>query len=168
MRTLTSTAALAVGGGLALGLMTAPAFAAPSGSPAAAPATARDAGDTGARERWHIKNAKNVSSAPNRKLVCTFVYGEGGKPTYGKVCFQPKGDKFWVQDRRSDGMHIRMRAIYSGHWQTIYDCRDYHGRAAGWTVCNFNLHENQHIDFNALAYNGRTKKYEGFTVTASN
>lgn len=165
MRALTSAGVLVAAGGLTLGLVSAPAVAAPADSASAA--GAQQAGDVHAHA-WHVKNAKNVSGSPSRKLVCTFVRSQGGAKTHGKACFQPKGDKFWVQDRRSDGLNIIMRANPKGNLQTIYDCRDYKGKAAGWTSCNFNLKENQRVAFNVLAYKGKKLKYRGVTVDSGN
>jgi hypothetical protein len=165
------TAALPVAAdGRTPGLMPTQAFAAPAASASAAstsPAAARHAGDSRI-QAIHVKNAKNVAGGPSRKKVtCTVVWGRGGSPTLGKVCFQPHGDKFWVKDRRSDGMHIVMRAMPSGNPQTIWDCRDYKGKAASWTVCGFSkkMKENRKINFNALAYKGNTMKYAGWTAT---
>src|SRR5262245_3077061 len=166
MRTRPFAAACLAAGIMTAGLLTpGPAAATP-----AAEAAAVNTGDQLAKSYWYYKNAKNVAGAPARKLVCTFVYGTGGSPTLGKACFQPYGDKFWVQDRRADGMHVRMRAIYSGNQQTIFDCRDYEGPGAGWTACGFakQLRENRRIDFNVLVFNGNDMKYQGMTVTASN
>lgn len=160
MRTLASVGALVATGGLIFGLMSAPAYA-------EAVASTSSAGDVGARA-WKVKNAKNVSGAPSRKLVCVFVRSHGGSQTHGKACFQPKGDKFWVQDRRSDGLNVIMRAVPTGNYQIIRDCRNYHGKAAGWTACNFNMKENQHVSFSVLAYKGTTRKYKSATVESPN
>lgn len=147
----------------------APGSAAPAASASTYPATARLGPGT-----WYIKNAKNVSSKPPRrtsrnKVVCTYVHGYRAV-TLGKACFQPSGDKFWVWDRRSDGMHVVMRAMYSGNPQTLFDCRNFKGKDAGWTRCGFarQLKENRKINFNILAYKGNRLKYDGSTVTAQN
>ncbi|GAA0489961.1 hypothetical protein [Streptomyces olivaceiscleroticus] len=165
MRTLATLGTLIAAGGLTLGLMSAPASAVPADS--ASSATAQQAGDVHTKA-WHVKNAKNVSGAPNSKLVCTYVRSQGGTKTHGKACFQPKGDKFWVKDTAADGLNITMRAMPSGNPQTFWDCRDYEGKAAGWTACNFDLKEGQPINFNVIAYKGTDSKYLGITVSSPN
>jgi hypothetical protein len=141
-----------------------------SGGTRGAAATS-SAGDVSTQSLWHVKRAKNVSGGPSRKLVCTYVYSHGGTVVRGKACFQPYGDKFWVQDRRSDGLHVEMRALYLGNFQTLFDCKDSKGKRAGWTACNFSklVKENRRLDFNVLAVKGNADvKYSGTTVTASN
>lgn len=160
MRALAPVGALAAVTGLAFGLMSAPAFAAPS-------AAVSSAGDVGAKV-WKVKKAKNVSGAPSKKLVCTYVRSHGGTRVHGKACFQPKGDKFWVKDMRADGMNVVMRGLPRGNYQVIRDCENHHGKAAGWTSCNFNMKENQHVSFNILAYKGSTLKYTGLDVSSPN
>ena len=130
-------------------------------------ASTSQAGDVSTKA-WYVKNAKNVSGAPSSKLVCTFVRSHGGSQTHGKACFQPKGDIFWVQDRRADGLNIVMRATPKGNFQIIRDCRDYKGKRAGWTACNFNMKENQTVNFNVIAYKGTDRKYTGIDVDSSN
>ncbi|MEU3195135.1 hypothetical protein ABZ686_31975 [Streptomyces sp. NPDC006992] len=144
--------------------MSAPAFAVPA--TATSSATMRQAGENNIQAIWHNKNAKNVSGGPSSGLACMPVYARGGKPTLGEVCFQPYGDKFWVKDRRADGMHIEMRALYSGNTQTVFNCKDYKGAAAGWTACGFakEMKEDQTINFAALVYDGTTRKYKGRTA----
>ena len=172
MRTLASGGALVAAGGLTLGLMAAPAFAAPAVSTSSATVHSGEARAAG----WatHVKNAKNVADAnvpkPSKTVRCTFVYSEGGRKTHGKVCFDPKGDKFYVKDMRADGMSMYMRVMYAGNPQTVFDCRDFKGSGAGWTACEFSgeLKENRRINFNALAYKGNELKFEGLTGTAQN
>ncbi|MBP2068825.1 hypothetical protein [Streptomyces iranensis] len=60
--------------------------------------------------------------------------------------------------------------MYSGNTQTVFDCRDHKGKAAGWTVCGSSkqMKENRTINFGALAYKGNTTKYAGITAPAKN
>ncbi|GAA2072641.1 hypothetical protein GCM10009801_25370 [Streptomyces albiaxialis] len=170
-RTLTSAGAFVVVGGVVFGLTSAPASAAPVAPTSAASASSAKGNgpDDVQIQGWHIKNAKNVRGGPSTNRNCIWVRKNGGSVTLGKVCFRAKGDKFWVKDYRSDGMHIVMRAMYSGNPQTKFDCRDYKGKRAGWTVCKFSrqMKENRRININALAYKGNDLKYAGRTVTVN-
>ncbi|WP_444474877.1 hypothetical protein [Streptomyces inhibens] len=155
--------------------MAAPAVAAPAASASTAstsPATVRHAGDRGG---WHVKNAWDASDtgAPrpgHNGIVCNWVVSDGGVKTRGEVCFEPNGDKFWVKDTMADGMTIDMRALYGGNTQTVFECRDSLGSAAGWTVCEFSreMREGRQINFIAIAWKGNTPKYKSQTATAQN
>ncbi|MCX4506632.1 hypothetical protein OG582_38450 [Streptomyces anulatus] len=168
MRTRKSVTSLFAVGGLALGLMSIPAFAAPA-DPVA---LERQAGDAHAQDAWHTKYAKNVSGGPKKTKgrVCVFVR-TNPRPlvTIGKACFKPKGDKFWIKDLRADGLHLEMRAIYSGNYQTVFNCKNYKGKRAGWTVCSFakQMKENRMINFSLLAYDKNSMKHAGITAYAN-
>ncbi|MFG3259935.1 hypothetical protein [Streptomyces sp. NPDC048172] len=162
VRTRTPATLLATGG-LALGLLsaTAPTASADATSPSS----------TSAKAEWRFKNAKNVTGQPPRgtsRAVCTWVHVRS--KTLGKVCFERRGDRFWVKDMRSDGKYIVMRAMYTGNPQTLFDCRDFKGKRAGWTRCGFaNLvKENRRISFSAVVYKGRERVAEGSTATVMN
>ncbi|MFJ9617615.1 hypothetical protein [Streptomyces noursei] len=172
MRALTSAGAFVATGALSLGLMAAPAYAAPATTASTAstsPASAQLAGGG-----WHIKNAKNVADSgvpkPSNTVVCQWVVSGGGVNTHGEVCFDPDGDTFYVKDMMADGMTITMRALYGGNTQTIFECRDGEGSAAGWTACDFSreMKEGRSINFVAMAWKGDTPKYVSQTATAQN
>ncbi|MFI6765811.1 hypothetical protein [Streptomyces sp. NPDC050355] len=118
----------------------------------------------------YVKNAMRVHAEPAPRLSCTYVMSEGGTKTHGKVCFDPISDFFWVKDMKADGMSIYMRALYAGNPQTIFDCRNFEGAAAGWTACYFDneMKEGRTIAFAALAYKGNDLKYKSVTATAEN
>ncbi|CDR08619.1 hypothetical protein [Streptomyces iranensis] len=107
-------------------------------------------------QRTIAKKAKNVRGKPPRKAVCISVHRPGGSPTYGKACFQPHGDRFWIKDKRSDGFHIKTLAMPRGNTQTWYECKDLKGKRAGWTRCGFSksMKENTGIVFWVLAMKG--------------
>lgn len=72
--------------------------------------------------------ATDVSGGPdwNQLKACSYVNYNGEA---GRACFQPNGDKFWVQDLKADGHHVEMNAQVNvnGNW---YHCLNYHGKAA--------------------------------------
>lgn len=98
--------------------------------------------------------ASNVSGGPDwdQLKACSNVYYNGEA---GRACFQPYGDKFWVQDLKGDGHHVEMNAQVNvnGNW---YHCLDYHGAAAGWTYCSFAsvVPENARIAYNSSVWEG--------------
>ncbi|WNI27012.1 hypothetical protein [Streptomyces sp. ITFR-16] len=98
--------------------------------------------------------ATNVSGGPDwgQLKACSNVNYNGEA---GRACFQPNGDKFWVQDLKDDGHHVEMNAQVNinGNW---YHCLDYHGAAAGWTYCSFAsvVPENARIAYNSSVWEG--------------
>ncbi|MEV0319369.1 hypothetical protein ACIBKX_37980 [Streptomyces sp. NPDC050658] len=178
MRTARLLAASGAASALLLGaVVPASAGDAPAASPgthlqvadsaaATAPAKGQKSGDVKIQQRWHVKNAKNIQGTPSRRWPCVYVYGRGGSPTYGKACFQPKGDRFWIKDRRSDGMNLRTIAMPSGNDTNVYNCRNYKGKRAGWTRCNFSrlIKEDVMISFVLAAYKGNVRKATSMTV----
>ena len=164
MRTRTAAMLIATGG-LTLGLMSASASAAPAGS-------ADSSSVAQVRNTAYIKNARNITGTPPRgtdKAVCSWVHDNRAR-TLGKACFEKHGDRFWVKDMRADGKPVYMRAIYLQNWQTMFDCRNFKGKAAGWTRCEFSrqMKENRKIQFTPLVYKGNYIEFDGSTATVQN
>ncbi|MGH3763282.1 hypothetical protein [Actinophytocola sp.] len=94
--------------------------------------------------------SKNVSGSPPGGLSCSDGRGIGVN-----ACFQPNGDKFWIKDYKADGHHVEVS--FDSDRLEIGSCRDFHGKKAGWTVCDqFSRHisENQGIVFQGLVMEG--------------
>lgn len=112
--------------------------------------TAAFLGGTAAAATSKAAKAKNVSGSPPGGLSCSDGRGVGVL-----ACFQPNGDKFWIRDFRADGHHVEVS--FDSDRLEIGSCRNFHGRAAGWTVCDqFSRHisENQGIVFQGLVMEG--------------
>ncbi|MFE0187129.1 hypothetical protein [Streptomyces sp. NPDC058989] len=143
-------------------------------APSASAATVRHTGEARIQGGgWHVKNAMRVGGAgpkPSDKVVCVSVNSGGGAKKHGEVCFDPAGDYFWVKDTASDGMSIYMRALYRGNTQTVFECRNDLGKAAGWTACYFDseMKEGRGINFIAMAWKGNTPVYKSVTADAEN
>lgn len=108
----------------------------------------------------HVENAKEASGKPPSSAPCSWVSktkDDGSKQYEGKVCFQSKGDYFWIKDMRKDGRSVTVRATYAGNPQTLFICKNHKGKAAGWTRCTFHddMNEDQTITFNAQLYDGK-------------
>ncbi|MBA0052413.1 hypothetical protein E0L36_16285 [Streptomyces sp. AJS327] len=135
-------------------------------------ATERLADTDGTRGTWYTRNAKRTRGEPKpgNGRVCSYVRGKPGPnvKVLGKACFKPYGDQFWIKDLRADGLHLEMRAMYGGNPQTIFNCKNYHGKAGGWTVCTFanQMREKRGINFALLAYQGNSMKFKGGTAPA--
>ncbi|AGI88362.1 hypothetical protein AB0F32_05625 [Streptomyces albidoflavus] len=110
--------------------------------------------------------ATDVSGGPdwNQLKACSYVNYNGEA---GRACFQPNGDKFWVQDLKADGHHVEMNAQVNvnGNW---YHCLNYHGKAAGWTSCSFAtvVPENARIAYNVSVWEGDKLLRSGQLIAA--
>ncbi len=108
--------------------------------------------------------AESNSAAPaysfewNEAVQGTHVWdGDTCAVTTGAyVCFQPYGDKIWVQDTKADGYSAVARWYTDyGRWGT---CRNANGSGT-WAVCNKDFVENSHLYFRASRYDGDTDVY---------
>lgn len=73
--------------------------------------------------------AKNVSGGPPPGAACAM----GG---WAEGCYEARGDKIWVRDTRSDGHYAAVYWWLGDGASENRTCRDHHGKAAGWTVCD--------------------------------
>lgn len=95
----------------------------------------------------YTRQAVNVTDAPPAGAVCAPASAGGN------VCFEKQGDKIWVKDTKKDGNYVR--ASWMGFWEINKEhrCHDHHGSDAGWTVCNYNMPENDDLAFRTLVIN---------------
>mgnify|MGYP001387872601 CR=1 FL=1 len=94
--------------------------------------------------------SRDVSKAPPGGLSCA-----DGRAIGVLVCFEPYGDKFWIKDTLADGHHVAV-SFATGRGE-IGSCHNYHGKAAGWTLCDqFAKHISEHetINFIGLTMEG--------------
>ncbi len=66
----------------------------------------------------------------------------------GKACFQAKGDKIWLLDKKKDGNYVR--AFVRGQWGNPKDCKSHKGKGH-WKVCNYNWPESATVGFSVAA-----------------
>jgi hypothetical protein len=77
---------------------------------------------------------------------------------YAMVCFEPAGDKIYVEDLVGDGYSAVARWYTDyGRWGT---CRNALGKGH-WAVCNKDFAENHVFYFRASLYDGDTHHYVG-------
>jgi hypothetical protein len=66
------------------------------------------------------------------------------------ACFEAYGDKFWVKDTKKDGYFSRASWGLTGDGWADKTCSNHLGSDAGWTLCNYNMPENDSLSFKAL------------------
>jgi len=120
----TSVAAGMTAAGIAVGALTA-VVGVTGGAPAAGAVTAPATQVNG-----------SPSGAPPSNATCVSVPG-------AKACFADYGDLVYVEDTKANGQPVagEIQAIAPHHW--LGQCYDGRGQAAGWTMCDFDVPENQ-------------------------
>lgn len=125
----------------------------------AAGAVALVQGTAQAREIYE-ENAGVANDSPPSS-TCSSVYA--GRDLAGQACFTPNGDKFWIRDRRADGLHIEARgqANLTGDG---FRCYSNTNGAGPWRVCDSfaaKIPEGATIAFTPSAWKGNTQKHVG-------
>lgn len=124
----------------------------PALSMAAAAAISVVVPGTASAIEFELDYGTKVSGGPPSATRCTDAIAEV------KVCYEPYGDKWWVQDRKSDGKSaiVEWQNRTSVRLHRYGRCVNSHGTGT-WAVCNKNYYE----DSNITGYQGVWNRSSG-------